>query len=174
MEDIQYRRTEGILYRHFKKIKRIERLKYDIENTKQTIHKIQQDLRNVNVELSDCVKAIDYSQDRVQSSIVTSSAVERELERITNKLLNELKYKIQRKYKLKARLRKIEEDVKRIEKILSDLTEEEMQIVELRYSEHRTNRAIEKILYMEGRPSSYVSIWRKKNKIIEYIYSQLK
>ncbi|QEK13768.1 hypothetical protein FQB35_15405 (plasmid) [Crassaminicella thermophila] len=168
MEDIQYRRTEGILYRHFKKIKRIERLKYDIENTKQTIHKIQQDLRNVNVELSDCVKAIDYSQDRVQSSIVTSSAVERELERITDKLLNELKYKIQRKYKLKARLRKIEEDVKRIEKIFVDLTEEEKLIVELKYGEKKTIRQIERIL-----PYAKTTIHRKKREIIEYIVSQL-
>ncbi|WP_129599544.1 hypothetical protein [Anaerophilus nitritogenes] len=168
MEDLQYRKTEGILYSHFRRKKRINRIKYDIESTKHSIHKIQQDLQNVNIELSDCMKAIDYSQDRVQSSSETVSAMEREMERITDKLLNELTYKVQKKFKLNARLRNIEAQVKRIQSVLDELTEEEASLIELKYNGLKTYRQIAYDLHCD-----VATVKRRKDKLIEYIASEL-
>ena len=167
-----YRKVEGILYNHYKKKKKTNWIQRSLETAERSIRSIQDDLKNVNIDLECFVCGIDYSRDKIQNNNVTS-AVESELLRATERLLNELKYKVQKKYKLKHRLRKLEEEIRTIELLLQDLTEEELQIVELKYGEELTVRQIERVLDMKGLPSSKTSIWRKKDKIVEYLSTQL-
>ncbi len=162
-----YRKAEGVLYRHFRKQKKIGQLEGKLIRINNRINRLKNDIKTNNIELHDTMRAIDYSGVHVQTSDVTSG-VEKELEKAIELLVMELKNEIREKRKTESRIRNLTKQMDNIAIILDQLTEEEMQIVELKYSSNKTLRQMQFDLFKD--PST---IKRKIDKIVEYVSSVL-
>ena len=143
----QYSKVEGMLYGHYRRKKRLDRLKSRYARVELRIERLRKDIKECNIDLEDTLKAIDYSRDCIQSGSITSS-IERELERATDKLLRETESTIKEKYHLKSKINNLEKLIEDVEVLLEDLLEEEKQIIELRYSEKQSDKAIGIMLNM--------------------------
>lgn len=162
-----YRKTEGILYGHFRKQKRIQKLKSKLIRINNRIDRLKSDIMNNNIELNDTLKSIDYSSTKVQTSNSTSS-IERELERAIEQLMRELENELRERRKTESKIRYLIKKVDDVAIILEQLIEEELRIVELKYGEEKNLRQMESMLLM-GKST----IQRKKDKIIEFLSSEL-
>ena len=98
----KFKKTEDKLYNYFNKEKKIATLNYRIEVLKNQIDKINQELRecDINIEIESSSPAFE---ERVQRSTDGTSYAEREVIRITDlKFINEEWYKLlELKYKFK-------------------------------------------------------------------------
>ena len=163
-----YRRVEGMLYSHYRKKKKIYILRVRLARTEERIYKLRKDIRECNVELEDTLQAIDYSKDRVQTSS-TISNIEKSLEIAIDKLIKELGINIRQKYKLKNKIMNLEKQIENIDMLLEKLTDEELEIVELKYAEEMNYREMEQKLFM-----ARSTIQRKKDRIIKFLIEEIK
>lgn len=168
MEVNKYRKVEGMLYSHYKKKKRVDILKCKVVRIDIRISELRKDIKECNIDLEDTMKAIDYSSDPIQSNSSTTSNIERELEKATDRLLNFIASYIREKYKLKSRIMNLEKQIENIEVVLEKLTDEELQIVELRYGEMNNYREMEEKLHM-GRST----LQRKKDRLINFLSTEI-
>jgi len=134
-----YQRVEGMLYGHYRRKKRLSSLKSRLIRTQLRIDRLMQDIKECNIELSDILKAIDYSREYIYTGDTTSN-IEKELERAVDNILRQLEREIREKKKIKSRIRNLEKAIDDVEVLLEELTEEELQILELRYSEKMSDR----------------------------------
>lgn len=163
-----YSKTEGMLYSHYRRKKRIQSMKSRLVRIENRIERLRKDIRECNIDLEDTMKAIDYSRDSIQSGGVTSN-IERELERAVDVIVKEIEYNIRDKYKTKSKITNLEKQVENIELLLEELTEEELTIVELKYGEQLNDREVSERLYM-----ARSTMQRKKGNIIEFIINKCK
>ena len=163
-----YSRVEGMLYSHYKRKKRIDSLKSRLIRIENRIERLRRDIKECNIDLEDTMKAIDYSRDSIQSSGVTSN-IERELERAVDRMLREIENNIREKYKTKDKIINLEKQVENVELLLDKLTEEELQIVELKYGEKINYRSMETLI-----PMGKSTIQRKHQEIIYYLIDEIK
>jgi DNA-directed RNA polymerase specialized sigma24 family protein len=161
-----YKKTEWMLYEYYKKKKRIVKLKNKLARIESRIEKLKKDIKECNVELYDTMKAIDYSREAVQCSSVTSN-IENELMKAIDRLLYELNYSVKEKRKTREKIRYIEKKIDDIDVILEQLTDEELQIIELKYGEEMNYRKMENIMHM-GRST----IQRKKDRVVYFIMNE--
>lgn len=161
-----YKKTEWMLYEYYKKKKRIVKLKNKLARIESRIEKLKKDIKECNVELYDTMKAIDYSREAVQCSNVTSN-IENELMKAIDRLLYELNYSVKEKRKTGEKIRYMEKKIDDIDVILEQLTDEELQIIELKYGEQMNYRKMESITHM-GRST----IQRKKDRVVYFIMNE--
>jgi len=164
-----FKKTEGMLYRYYRNIKKKDRLKYKKYTLENRIEQIKRDIKTINIELDDNVKAIDYSKEKIQSSSVGSgvgSSLEQSLMKEITKLENELKTIIKAKLKLQAKIRLLETEISDTEYVINQLSEEYKQLVELKYgnSEKISNVAIGMKLNM-----TEATVRRKRVEVVEAI-----
>jgi DNA-directed RNA polymerase specialized sigma subunit len=155
-----YSKVEGMLYGHYRRKKRIDSLKSRLIRIENRIERLRRDIKECNIDLEDTMKAIDYSRDSIQSGGVTSN-IERELERAVDNILRDIQYSIKDKYKTKSKIERLEKQVDYIDVLLEDLLEEELQILELRYSEGLSDEVIGDMINM-SRPT----VQRRRIKLI--------
>ncbi|MBU5440307.1 hypothetical protein KQI42_20130 [Tissierella sp. MSJ-40] len=167
MDTNLYRKVEGMLYGHYRRKKRIDTLKSRLIRIENRIKRLRDDIKECNVELSDTLKAIDYSREYIQSGDVTSN-IEKELEIVIDKMLKEIEINIKEKYKLKNKIMHLEKQTENIENLLQEFNEEELKIIELRYKEGLSYRQMEAKLFM-----ARTSINNKKNKIILHLIEEI-
>ena len=129
-----YSRIEGMLYGHYRRKNRISSLRSRLIRIENRIDALRRDIKECNIDLGETMKAIDYSRDASGSNSITSN-IERELERAIDNTLREIEYNIKEKHKTRDKIRRLEKDIDNIEIMLERLTEEELQIVELKYGE---------------------------------------
>jgi len=127
-----FKKTEGMLYRYYRNIRKKDRLKYKKYTLENRIEQIKRDIKTINIELDDNVKAIDYSKEKIQSSSA-GSGLEQSLMKEITKLENELKTIIKAKLKLQAKIRILETEISDTEYVINQLSEEYKQLVELKY-----------------------------------------
>jgi len=168
MSESLYRKTEGMLYGYYRRKTRINRLTSRLIRIQNRIDRLRKDIKECNIDLGETVKAIDYSRDPIKSNNVTSS-IEIELEKAINKILKELELNIKDKYKTKNKIINLEKQVDSVDIILDKLTDEELQIIELKYGENSNYREMEELLHM-GKST----LQRKKDKIIYYLIDENK
>lgn len=128
----RFKQTEDKLYNYFNKEKKIATLNYRIEVLKKQIDKINQELRecNINIEIESSSPAFE---ERVQSSSDGTSYAERELIRITDlKLKRKLSKEIEIE-ELKEEIENIELDNSILEYNLQFINEEWYKLLELKY-----------------------------------------
>lgn len=128
----RFKKTEDKLYNYFNKEKKIATLNYRIEVLKKQIDKINQELRecDVNIEIESSSPAFE---ERVQSSPDGTSYAEREVIRITDlKLKRKLSKEIEIE-ELKEEIENIELDNSILEYNLQYINEEWYKLLELKY-----------------------------------------
>lgn len=128
----RFKQTEDKLYNYFNKEKKIATLNYRIEVLKKQIDKINQELRecDVNIEIESSSPAFE---ERVQSSSDGTSYAERELIRITDlKLKRKLSKEIEIE-EIKEEIENIELDNSILEYNLQFINEEWYKLLELKY-----------------------------------------
>lgn len=163
---IDYRRVEGILYKHYQKKNRIDRLRGKLIRIENRISRLKDDIMNCNIELNDTLKGIDYSGSKVQTSN-SMSEVELELERALTKLINDLQSNIREKYKVKSKIQYLEKQIDDLEIILCDLSEEELQMLELKYYDKNSwSQIAERLL------CSIATIYRRRDKVFSFINNE--
>lgn len=165
IRDDIFRKTEGMLYRYYEKLKLKEKLNYRIEVLENKIQRLEQDLKKSNISLNSDIKGIDYSKDKIQSGIVVS-VIESELERAIENLEKELKQTRVKLIKTKIRLNQVEESIANIEFAITQLSEEAKKIIELRYGTYPKLSNIEIGMRMN---MAEATIRRKRKEIVEAI-----
>ena len=128
----RFKQTEDKLYNYFNKEKKIATLNYRIEVLKKQIDKINQELRecDVNIEIESSSPAFE---ERVQSSSDGTSYAERELIRIIDlKLKRKLSKEIEIE-EIKEEIENIELDNSILEYNLQFINEEWYKLLELKY-----------------------------------------
>lgn len=128
----RFKKTEDKLYNYFNKEKKIATLNYRIEVLKKQIDKINQELRecDVNIEIESSSPAFE---ERVQSSPDGTSYAEREVIRITDlKLKRKLSKEIEIE-ELKEKIENIELDNCILEYNLQYINKEWYKLLELKY-----------------------------------------
>lgn len=128
----KFKKTEDKLYNYFNKEKKIATLNYRIEVLKKQIDKINQELRecDINIEIESSSPAFE---ERVQRSTDGTSYAEREVIRITDlKLKRKLSKEIEIE-ELKEEIENIELDNSILEYNLQYINEEWYKLLELKY-----------------------------------------
>lgn len=156
-----YQKTEGMLYSYYRRKKRITNLKSKLIRTQLRIDRLRKDIKECNIELNDTLKAIDYSREYVYTGDTTSN-IERELERAVDNILKNIEREIKHKRKTKSRIRNLEKSIDDVEILLEELSEEELQILELRYSEKMSDKVISGMVNM-----SRTTVQRRRTELIK-------
>lgn len=128
----RFKKTEDKLYNYFNKEKKIATLNYRIEVLKNQIDKINQELRecDINIEIESSSPAFE---ERVQRSTDGTSYAEREVIRITDlKLKRKLSKEIEIE-EIKEEIENIELDNSILEYNLQYINEEWYKLLELKY-----------------------------------------
>ncbi len=163
-----YQRVEGMLYSHYRRKKRVSSLKSRLIRTQLRIDRLRNDIKECNIDLSDTLKAIDYSREYINTGDTTSN-IERELERAVDNILRQIENELRQKKKIKSRIRNLEKSIDDVEILLEELSEEELQIIELRYGEKiKSYRRMEMLI-----PMGKSTIERKHKEIINYLIDRL-
>ncbi|MBC8588072.1 sigma factor-like helix-turn-helix DNA-binding protein [Paratissierella segnis] len=157
-----------MLYGHYKRKKRLDRLRSREIRVQNRIDRLRKDIKECNVDLEDTIKAIDYSKDAIQNNLVTSN-IEAELERAVDRIFKEIEINIREKYKTKAKINNLEKQIEDVELLLEDLLEEEKQIIELRYAEKLSDKAIGTMLNM-----SRTTAQRRRTEIIYELMNKVR
>lgn len=128
----RFKKTEDKLYNYFNKEKKIATLNYRIEVLKRQIDKINQELRecDVNIEIESSSPGFE---ERVQTSSYVTSYAEREVIRITEL---KLKRKVSKEIEieeLKEEIENIELDNSILEYNLKYINEEWYKLLEFKY-----------------------------------------
>lgn len=164
----EYRKIEGMLYGYYRKKARIDKLNSKLIRIQNRINRLRRDLKECNIELGETLKAMDYSSDSIKTNSITSN-IEIELSKAVNKIIREMEFNIRDKYKTKNKIVNLEKQTDSIDILLSKLTDEELQLIELRYGEQSNFREMERILHM-GKST----LQRKKDKIICFLINENK
>lgn len=162
-----YKRAEGMLYNHYKRKDRINRLVSKRIRLEYRIDNLKRDIRECRYELDSTLQGIDYSKDKIQTNSVTSS-IEQELLLAEERVLRELEYTIREKRKTQEKIRYLEKKIDETEILLEDLAEEEKQILEMKYSEKMSDKIIADMLNM-----SRTTIQRRRTELIECIGEEM-
>ena len=128
----RFKKTEDKLYNYFNKEKKIATLNYRIELLKKQIDKINQELRECDVNIEIESSSLGF-EERVQTSSDGTSYAEREVIRITEL---KLKRKVSKEIEieeLKEEIENIELDNSILEYNLQYINEEGYKLLELKY-----------------------------------------
>lgn len=150
-----FRKIEGRLYRHFKQLKLIEKLKHKVCILWRQKEQIESDIKNTNITIKTGLNmGIDYGE-RVQTSPSGSSYAEQEMLRAIGNLERELLSKKKKILKLHTRIREMEEQVQDMKFNLSMLNEESKRFIEWKYGECKSVEWIANKIFGGARTTAY-------------------
>lgn len=165
MEKELMNKTEEKLFKYYndkKKIHKLERMSEDLE---EQIKKIDNQIRNVHnyITLDTDLPAVGTGE-RVQTSISSSSYMEREMENEVTKLENRKVEKIKEKINLENKIMDIQSFIRSMETNLEYLSEEDKRLVEFLYGEKM------KVPYVAMRLNqAQATCYRRKEDVLENI-----
>lgn len=162
-----YRKTEGILYKHYKKMSSLNSLYNSLTFIENSIRLIRKDIRECNIEINDNLRGITYDGVNVQNNN-RISVVEQSLLDAIGKLERELSQATRKRSKTKYRIRELERKTRKLNELINNLSEEEIKICELMYGDKWSNRKIADMLFI-GKST----VNRKKDRILEYLSREL-
>lgn len=162
-----FRKTEGRLYRYYKQLKIVEKLKNKVVllwKQKEQLEKEMVELKHLNIETGNNM-GIDYSRDRIQSSSSGVGEAEREVIRYINNLEREYNYTVKKMLKTRAKIRDIEVQIQDMQFNLAMLNEESKRFIEWKYGEEKSIEWIAEEMYGGARSTAY----RKREELVEDI-----
>lgn len=159
-----FKKTEGRLYRHYRNLKEIEKLKSRVVLLWKQKEQIENDIRNTNVKIDYYQSGVGFGE-RVQTSSTGTSYAEREILSAITKLENELVEKKKKILKLHARIREKEEQIADMDYNIQMLNEEHKRLIEWKYGENKSLDWIATEMYGGARTTAY----RKREELVESI-----
>ena len=171
MDKELFRKTEGKLYRYYRYKMDIKRINSNIEMLERKKAKIEEDIKNTNVNIDYYQNGIGLSE-RVQSSSTGTSYAENEMCKQIDKLEREHVQVVKRILKYKSRIRDIESFINNMGRYINLLNEEDKRFIELKYGDKKNILQISLRLNM-----AKATAYRKRediiNSIVDYSNSML-
>ena len=162
-----FRKTEGRLYRYYKQLNIIEKLKNKVVllwKHKDQIEKEKVELKHLNID-TGLNMGIYYGVDKIQSGGSGVGEAEREVIKYIDNLDRELRYVARTILKTNARIREIELQIQDMQFNLSMLGEESKKFIEWKYGECKSIEWIAEKMYGGARSTAY----RKREELVEDI-----
>ncbi|MGX7745674.1 hypothetical protein [Rhodopseudomonas parapalustris] len=163
MDEELFRKTEGRLYRYYKQLRIIKKLKSRSVLLYQQILEIQQDMKDTNVK-------IDYIQpgvvlgERVQTSSSGISFAESQIMHSIESLEIEAKNKKKKMLKIRAKIRELTENNQDMQENINMLSEENKRFLEYKYDEKLNPNEIAEKMNMAS-----ATAYRKRSELVENI-----
>lgn len=164
-----FKKTEGRIYRHFKDIQALDKLKSRLvllDKQQREIEKEIKDLKYLNLEGG--IRSIDYSGEVVQSSSKYCGSCETEAENYITKLETEYSKIIERQLKTKGTIRELEYLIQDMNFNIDVLSKEEREFINLKYKECQKIDYIAVKLFGGARTTTYRKreelVWRLSGK----------
>ena len=167
MDKDLFRKTEGKLYRYYKNLRFIQKLKRDLNllnKQKNEIENEKVELKHLQIEVYSNM-GIDYSKEKIQSSSSGIGEAERETMNYIDNLNKQLDCIVRKILKTKSKIREIEFEISDMEFNLNMLSEESKRFIEWKYGEHKSVGWIAVEMYGGARSTAY----RKREELVENI-----
>ena len=162
MEKDSLKRTEEELIKYYEEKNKIHKLIRRVEDLEEQILKIDNQIRNVHnyITLDTDLPAVGTGE-RVQTSISSSSYMEREMENEVTKLENRKVEKIKEKINLENKIMDIQSFIRSMETNLEYLSEEDKRLIEFIYGSKK------KVPYVADKLNmSLCACYRRKDDIL--------
>lgn len=166
-----FRKTEGLLARYMREKAGIERLEIELQRIEREIIDIQDELGHKIRNFSIPEQPMSASFGEVYVKTAPSSYPERyieiygrEIEQLESRLIHMNKRRIQIKIKIMNK----QESIRAIDIIVSGMTEEQKQIIEMKYADKMSNYQIGARMVM-----SEFTIRRKRAEIVDKVAGDL-
>ena len=161
-----FRKTEGMLYRHYRFIKKKEKILNEIAAIEKRVEGIKHDIRCVETDV-DGIGGIDYSRERVQTSGDLTGIPERQtilLMDEVGRLKRELETELRKKLKRQAKIRELDEKIEHVDYAIRKFDEINKQYIEYRYGEECNFEHISRML-----PISSPTARRRREEIVQAV-----
>lgn len=162
MDDVIFKNTERQLYSYYEQKKALEALNFKIERIERQIKELREDIQNNNYILDDGLKGVSYGE-AVQGSGY-KEGFEKQLCEISQRKEKELFEKITILEELQHRKRDLELNTTIIEHYIKNLSEENKNLMILKYKYKKSLQQIAMELHM-GKTTAH----RLRQKIIKNI-----
>ena len=166
MDDVIFKNTERQLYSYYEQKKALEALDFKIERIERQIKELQEDIKHNNYMLDDGLKGVSYGES-VQGSGY-KEGFEKQLCQIAERKEKELFEKINILEELHHKRRDLELDTTVIEHYIKSLSEENKNLMILKYKYKKSLQQIAMELHM-GKTTAH----RLRQKFIKNISGYL-
>ena len=166
ISDGAFKKTEGLLYRHYKNIKTKDRILNETERLNRSIQGIHRDMESLKDDI-DGIRGISYEGVSVQTSENLIGIPERQIMELQEQmgiLILELERKTRKIYKNQAKIRELDENIGYIEYATEGFKEQEKQYIEYKYGEGCSFRHIARQL-----PMSVDTARRRRGEIVKEV-----
>ena len=171
MNNAYFPRTEGLLHRYMKQKAGIERLTIELRRIERDILEIQDELGRSMRNFSIPEQSLTVNLSDVYVKTGPSSHPERYIEkygRELEKLEEKLTELNKRRLWIKLKIINKKESIRSIDIIVSSMTDEEKQLIEMKYADKMSNYQIAVRLI-----TSEATIRRKRTEIVEKVAEDL-
>ena len=140
MEEDNFKKTEGKLYRYYKNLKLIAKMKRNVSEYQDKIEEVKRDIKNFkDIEnFTNLNMGIDYSRDKIQVSVDPANAVENTVIRHMQEFEKEIKEYERIIFSTNKEIRRIEIEQHDMEYKISNLSEEGKRFLEWKYGENKS------------------------------------
>lgn len=166
MDKTMHRKLEDRLYRHYRRVRQLERFEKALQATRDRIAVLEDRIRNCCHTIENPLKSPSF--DGMPGSGEPSSPIEQALMKAFDKMERELGKYYVRQADLAIAINRISEETELLDLIIGDLEVQEKQIIDLRYNQGCTFRDMEAMLF-----SDHVNLHRVKDRMLEWIGREL-
>ena len=152
--------TEDKIKAFYRQMIELERFNHKLNMLIRHKEEIQKDIDSSNITLNSCLKGINFSNDKVQTSAIISPQ-EAELDSAFARLENQLKKAEEAIIDTKLSIRELEKKNSDTEFLINKLNDQAKRFVLLRYKENKSMKAIGDKLYI-----SEAGAWRMRETIL--------
>lgn len=166
MDKTMQRKVEERLYRHFRRVRQLERFERALMATRERITVLEDRIRNCHHTIENPLKSPSF--EGVPGGVAGESPIEKALMKAYEKMERELGRFYERQADLVVAVNKISEETELMGLIVGDLAEVDRQIIELRYNQRHSFRQMEDMLFMD-----HVSLHRSKDRVLGWVWEEL-
>lgn len=159
-----FKKTERLLYNHYRAKKNINKLENEINALTRKKAMLMRSIKENKVTLNEDLKAICYDRPSIQSSSDGTSSAEQQWLKQIELMERETMHTSNKIIKNRARIIEIEFKISRMDNIITPYDEETKRFIELKYAEGASINKISYILHLAKSTAQ-----RKRNEIIEII-----
>lgn len=168
LENYKIKEAEEKLKYFYKQKKWIISNKSRIEGLESQIKEIEEDIKNCNIKFNIDIKAINYSNHRVNGGQLPSGLDKIIVEQI-DKMQDERKHLTAEILELKEKNRNLKKEIDKLEKNINMLHEEYRLFIKYMYEEKRSLTWISVEMYR----GAYSTANRRKEEMLKNIYDML-
>lgn len=140
-QEDKFKKMESRLYNYFENIRAISRLKVEILELEELYKKYENDLKNNNFDFDISLGSPAF-EERVQTSCIVESAVEKQMLSKVDILLKEQRLIRKKQFKKNIKINELERNNINLRVAISMLEREEKKLIYFKYNKKFSIRAI--------------------------------